>query len=226
MCHYPLPCSFSPPLFLFALFPSPLPFHKPVALHLSNKSHLIVHFLSWPGAWCQTSCMKCSFTALPASTFVQRKNNKKSHRASWTLRGFFFPAFWRGGKTALDSLFVLLPCPFKGIQQPSLVVTREDLIFFSWLKKSCFCLAFYGLLLFKKITDSGAEEIFRGAFWSFGVLEFFSCLGFLFHTVSYFWSSANFHFLYWAIKLIPGWALCGIILHAGVFMWTRSYTSH
>lgn len=117
-------------------------FTTPFALPLSNKSHLIVHFLSWPGAWCQTSCMKCSFTAFPASTFVQRKNNKKSHRASWTLWGFFFSSFWRGGETALDSLFVLPPCPLKGILQPSLVVTREDLIFFSWLRKSCFCLAF------------------------------------------------------------------------------------
>lgn len=116
-------------LFPLALVPSPLLFHNLFALRLSNKSHLIVHFLSWPGAWCQTSCMKCSFTAFPASTFVQRENNKKSHRASWTLWGFFFSFFWRGGETALDSLFVLPPCPLKGILQPSLVVTREDLIF-------------------------------------------------------------------------------------------------
>lgn len=84
-CHYPLFHFFSRSLsfFPFALFfPLHFLFHNPFALRLSNKSHLIVHFLSWPGAWCQTSCMKCSFTALPASTFVQRKNNKKSHRAS------------------------------------------------------------------------------------------------------------------------------------------------
>lgn len=148
MCHYPLPRSFSPPLFLFALFPSPLPFHKPVALRLSNKSHLIVHFLSWPGAWCQTSCMKCSFTALPASTFVQRKNNKKSHRASWTLWGFFSLPFEEEAKQPLIHCLFYCHVPLKEYSN-RLLSLHEKTSFFShdwksrvsvWLFMDCYCL--------------------------------------------------------------------------------------
>lgn len=82
------------PLFPFLVLslPPSLPFSlsQPLCSLFSNKSHLIVHFLSWPGAWCQTSCMKCSFTALPASTFVQRKNNKKNPTEPLELSEAFF----------------------------------------------------------------------------------------------------------------------------------------
>lgn len=109
-------CSF-PPSFLFSVW-SVLPplffFHNLFALCLSNKSHIIVHFLSWPGAWCQTSCMKCSFTASLASTFVQRRNNNKkiikSHRASWTLKGFF-PPFEEEAKQLLIHYLFYHPVP-------------------------------------------------------------------------------------------------------------------
>lgn len=132
-CFYPLFLVLSPSL--------PLSLKQPLCSLFSNKSHLIVHFLSWPGAWCQTSCMKCSFTALPASTFVQRKNNKKIPQSLLNSpKLFFFPSFWRGGKTALDSLFVLLPCPCKGAQQPSHVPTPGDLVFCPHHRKSRVCI--------------------------------------------------------------------------------------
>lgn len=145
--------------------------------------------------------MKCSFTALPASTFVQRKNNKKSHRASWTLRGFF-SSFWRGGKTALDSLFVLLPCPFKGIQQPSLVVTREDLIFSHDWKSRVSVWLLWIVIVKKKKKQILTEELerFSGELFEVWSVVVFQLSWFPFHNVPYFWSSANFHFLYWAIK--------------------------
>lgn len=160
--------------------------------------------------------MKCSSTALPASTFVQRKNNKKIPQSLLnSLKLFFFfsssSSFWRGGKTALDSLFVLLPCPFKGIQQPSYVVTREDLIFFphDWKRRVCFWLLW--VVIVKKREKRGAGDIFTGGFWS---LDFFSCRGFFFHSLSYFWSKASFHFLDWAIKVL-NFSLAGFF--AGLF---------
>lgn len=141
----------------FALSPSPLLFHNPFALRLSNKSHLIVHFLSWPGAWCQTSCMKCSFTAFPASTFVQRKNNKKSHRASWTLWGFFFLLL----KRRRNSSWFIVCFTAMSLKRNSATIacryTRRP-YFFSWLRKSCFCVAFMDC--YCKNSDR-AEELER-----------------------------------------------------------------
>lgn len=158
--------SFSPSVsFSFWPFPSSLLFHNLFALHLSNKSHLIVHFLSWPGAWCQTSCMKCSFTAFPASTFVQRKNNKKSHRASWTLWGFFFFLL----KRRRNSSWFIVCFTAMSLKRNSATVscryTRRPFFFFSWLRKSCFCLAFMDFYCFKE-TDKGAGKIFRRTYWS------------------------------------------------------------
>lgn len=146
-CNYPLfHSSLSLFLFPFALFPSPLLFHNPFARRLSNKSHLIVHFLSWPGAWCQTSCMKCSFTAFPASTFVQRKNNKKSHRASWTLWGFFFSFFL---KRRRNSSWFIVCFTAMSLKRNSATIscryTRRP--FFLVTEKVMFLSGFYGLLL-------------------------------------------------------------------------------
>lgn len=140
--------------------------------------------------------MKCSFTAFPASTFVQRKNNKKSHRASWTLWGFFFLL-----KRRRNSSWFIVCFTAVSLKRNSATVscryTRRP-YFFSWLRKSCFCLAFMDC--YCKKPDRGAGEIFQRSLLKFGMLKFFSCLGFLFHNVSRFWSSANFHFLFWAIK--------------------------
>lgn len=150
---------------LLSPFPLSLPFSlsQPLCSLFSNKSHLIVHFLSWPGARCQSSCMKCSSTALPASTFVQRKNNKKIPQSllNSPKRFFFTPSFWRGGKTALDSLFVLLPCPSEGTRQPSHLVTPEDLLLFP--ENVSFLSGFYRLLLLEK-KGWWAGEIFTGVF--------------------------------------------------------------
>lgn len=151
--------------FSFWPFPSSLLFHNLFALHLSNKSHLIVHFLSWPGAWCQTSCMKCSFTAFPASTFVQRKNNKKSHRASWTLWGFFFFLLKRRRNSSWFTVCFTAMSLKRNSATVSCRYTRRPFFFFSWLRKSCFCLAFMDFYCFKE-TDRGAGKIFRRTYWS------------------------------------------------------------
>lgn len=135
--------------FFFFLLLSFLLFHNPFALCLSNKSHLIVHFLSWPGAWCQTSCMKCSFTAFPASTFVQRKNNKKSHRASWTLWGFFFFLLKRRRNSSWFIVCFTAMSLKRNTATVSCRYTRRP-YFFSWLRKSCFCLAFMDCYCEKK----------------------------------------------------------------------------
>lgn len=115
--------------------------------------------------------MKCSFAALPASTFVQRKNNKKSHRASWTLWGFFFPPsppFEEEAKQPLIHCLFYCHVPLKDYSNHLLSLHEKTSSFFlSWLRK--FLSGFSWIVIVKKkkkrISDSAAEEIFRGAFF-------------------------------------------------------------
>lgn len=120
---------------LFFSLPPSLPFSlsQPLCSLFSNKSHLIVHFLSWPGAWCQTSCMKCSSTALPASTFVQRKNNKKKIPQSLlnSAKLFFSPfPFEEEAKQLLIHCLFYCHVPLKGYSNHLILLHEETLYFF------------------------------------------------------------------------------------------------
>lgn len=164
------PPPFCPPSSFFSflclvcslLFPPPL-FHNLFALCLSNKSHLIVHFLSWPGAWCQTSCMKCSFTAFPASTFVQRRNNKKKNPTEplELSKAFFFLLKRR------NSSWFIVCFTTMSLKRNSATVCcclhERTLVFFSFLfflltEKVMFLWGFHRLLVYKKGLDRSSEE--------------------------------------------------------------------
>lgn len=109
--------------------------------------------------------MKCSSTALPASTFVQRKNNKKIPQSLLNSLKLFFSLllpFEEEAKQLLIHCLFYCHVPLKEYSNHLMSLHEKTLYFFLMTENVVFVSGFYGLLLLKKKT--GAGDIFTGGF--------------------------------------------------------------